>query len=196
MGKGRCWTVLWYTKEWATTVTPVLRSSDGTIAVTIEEKEDMIRKASFSIPPVDNQEFPAPSPGATYEDVTEKLVRQAFYHQCVKNSPDPDRINFGALQLLWKWESSRIVKLAQQCVRQGYHPYAWRTAKGILLRKPNKVDYTQVKSYRVINLLNCLCKVAEKVVAELLSDWCEMNGVLHQGQMGSRKQRSSIDAVA
>lgn len=97
--------------------------------------------------------------------------------------------------MLWKWDSVRIISLIRQCLRQGYHPYAWRTAKGVL-RKPNKIDYTQVKSYRVISLLNCLEKVAEKVVAELLADWCERNNVLHQGQMGGRKQRSCIDAVA
>lgn len=34
------------------------------------------------------------------------------------------------------------------------------------------------------------------MVAELLYDWFETNGVLHQGKMGSRKQRSCIDTVA
>lgn len=33
-------------------------------------------------------------------------------------------------------------------------------------------------------------------MAELISESCELSGVLHQGQMGSRKQRSCIDAVA
>ena len=58
------------------------------------------------------------------------------------------------------------------------------------------MDYAQVKSYRVISLLNCLGKVTEKVVAELISGWCESNNLLHQGQMGSRKNRSCVDAVA
>lgn len=63
----------------------------------------------------------------------------------------------------------------------------WRIAKGVLLRKQNKSYYSQVKSYRVISLLSSLGKVAEKEAAELISDWCEKSGVLHQGQMGSRK---------
>jgi len=69
-------------------------------------------------------------------------------------------------------------------------------AKGILLRKPNKPDYTAVKAYRIISLLNCLGKVIEKIAADAIAHHCETMGVLHPGQMGSRKQRSAIDAVA
>lgn len=32
-------------------------------------------------------------------------------------------------------------------------------------------------------------------MAEFLSDWCERNEALHIGQVGSRKNRNSIDAV-
>ena len=39
-------------------------------------------------------------------------------------------------------------------------------------------------------------KVIEKVVAEQLSQYCESYSKLHPGQMGGRKERSAIDAVA
>jgi len=48
----------------------------------------------------------------------------------------------------------------------------------------------------VISLLSCLGKVVEKVAAEAISRYCEAKGILHSSQMGSRKQRSAIDAVA
>ena len=72
----------------------------------------------------------------------------------------------------------------------------WKVAKGILLRKPNKPDYTAVKAYWVISLLNCLGKVVEKIAVDGIARHCETMGVLHPGQMGSCKQRSAIDAVA
>ena len=68
--------------------------------------------------------------------------------------------------------------------------------KGVLLQKPNKADYTQVKAYRVISLLNCLGKVVEKLVAGLITDHCERQGALHPGQMGARRHRCAPDAVA
>ncbi len=45
-------------------------------------------------------------------------------------------------------------------------------------------------------MLNCLGKVVEKIAAEIVSKQCERLELLHNGQFGSRKYRSSIDAVA
>jgi hypothetical protein len=72
----------------------------------------------------------------------------------------------------------------------------WQRLKGILLRKPNKPDYSAVEAYRVISLLNCLGKVIEKIAADAIVHYCETTGVLHPGQMSSRKQQNAIDAVA
>jgi Reverse transcriptase (RNA-dependent DNA polymerase) len=76
------------------------------------------------------------------------------------------------------------------------HPKAWKKAKEILLQKLNKSDYSIAKSYRVISLLNCLGKVAEKVAATAIANFYETNELLHKGQFGYRKQRSAINAVA
>lgn len=46
----------------------------------------------------------------------------------------------------------------------------WKTAKGVIICKQNKIDYVIVKSYQVISLLNCLGKVYEKVAAKMLAD--------------------------
>ena len=48
----------------------------------------------------------------------------------------------------------------------------------------------------MISLLNCLGKVVEKIAAEAIAKHCEETQALHQGQMGCRKHRSAIDAVA
>lgn len=64
------------------------------------------------------------------------------------------------------------------------------------VRERGNRDFTLVKSYRVISLLNCMGKILEKVVAERLSQFCETSAKLHPGQMGARKERYAIDAVA
>ena len=65
-----------------------------------------------------------------------------------------------------------------------------------MLKKAGKRDWSSVKSYRVISLLNCLGKLVEKVIAELLSKYCEEFSKLHPEQMGARKQRCAIDVIA
>jgi hypothetical protein len=77
-----------------------------------------------------------------------------------------------------------------QSSRSGMHPTNWKVAKGVILWKPGKPDYTRVKAYRVA-LLNCLGKIAEKVVASKLSDIVERRNLLHAGQFGSRTGRVS-----
>jgi hypothetical protein len=78
----------------------------------------------------------------------------------------------------------------------GYHPYTWKTAKGILLRKQGKPTYTITKAYRIISLLSCFGKVVEKVVATWIVSFCEKNDVFYRGQFSYRRGRSTLDAVA
>jgi hypothetical protein len=119
-----------------------------------------------------------------------------LFSQSTKKAPGPNRLNFKAIRLLWSWDKERVIALVQQCFRLGYHPERWKTARGILLRKNNKPDYTLAKAYRIISLLNCLGKVVEKVAAIIISKHCEVLECLHEGQFGSRKQRGAVDAVA
>jgi hypothetical protein len=84
----------------------------------------------------------------------------------------------------------------QGCIRTGYHPCTWKTAKGILLRKQGKPTYTVAKAYRIISLLSCFGKVVEKVVATWIASFCETNDVFHRGQFGCRRGRGTSDAVA
>ena len=43
-------------------------------------------------------------------------------------------------------------------------------------------------------LLNCLGKISEKIIATRLSHFAEHSNLLHNEQMGGRKNRSAIDA--
>lgn len=116
--------------------------------------------------------------------------------QSVKKAPGVDSISFKALRLLWQWAEDRIVALIQGCMRTGYHPCAWKTAKGTLLRKQGKPTYTIAKAYRVISLLSCLGKVVERAVATWIASFCETREIFHRGQFGCRQGRGTSDAVA
>ncbi len=63
-------------------------------------------------------------------------------------------------------------------------------------KKSDKSNYLISKTYRIITLLNCLDKVAEKIIAVQLSYTAEINDkMLNFDQMKDRKQRSTINAV-
>ena len=191
----RCWRALGFTKPSPATTTPTLHGPREQVACSTAEKEALIREVMFPPTPGEGQETDT-AQGTWHTRIDEEMVKQSLFHQAVQKAPGIEKLNFRALRLLWGWDSPQIVALARQCFRLGIHPQAWKTAKGILLRKPNKPNYTLVKAYRVISLLNCLGKVVEKIAAEAISHHCEATKSLHLGQMGSRKQRCAIDAVA
>ena len=65
---------------------------------------------------------------------------------------------------------------------------------GVILKKSNRKAIIP-KSYRVVSLLNCLEKVAEKIIAARLSQTAETSDLLNIDQMRDRKQKSAIDAI-
>lgn len=193
----RCWVALRYTKPLSNPTTPALQGLDPETApaTTLTDKEALIRKTAF--PNAPRSSIPRELPGGqAHTLITPERVHQALFSQSTKKAPGADRLNFKACRLLWALDSPRVIGMARQCFRLGVHPGAWKTAKGVLLRKPGKPDYTQVKAWRVISLLSCLGKVIEKLAAGLIADWCEAQEALHPGQMGCRRGRGAIDAVA
>jgi len=55
----------------------------------------------------------------------------------------------------------------------GFRVYVWewRKSVGIIIRKPNKLDYGLLNSYRVINLLDMVSKLVERIVTSRLEEW-------------------------
>ncbi len=159
-------------------------------------KEALVRAHAFLKPPM----FPGweirPAQGLAHTWITVELVEKALLCQSITKAPGPNKLNFRAIRLLWSWEPDRIVAIVKSAIRLHYHPIGWKRARGILLEKNNKRDKSRVKSYRVISLLNCMGKLVEKVVAEQLSQFCESHQKLYVGQIGARKGRCAVDAVA
>lgn len=82
--------------------------------------------------------------------------------------------------------------LVVHSIRLRRHPRVWKVARGVPIPKPNRPSYALAKSS---SLLNCLGKVVERVVTELLCRHCEGNGTLHDRQFGARRERSAMEAV-
>jgi len=66
----------------------------------------------------------------------------------------------------------------------------------VVFPKPGKPDYSKVRAYRVISLLDVISKLLERTAADLIADHLERKRGLHEGQFGCRKRRSCVDAVA
>jgi hypothetical protein len=129
-----------------------------------------------------------------HKNITKERLHQAIFEQSENKAPGPDRINLKAIRMIWNWEPRTIMDITRQCLRIGIHPMAWKVAKGVVIRKPNKPNCNNPKAYRIICLLNCMGKIVEKVVTSLLADTIDKK--LYKGQFGCRKRHSVVDAAA
>ena len=65
----------------------------------------------------------------------------------------------------------------------------------IILKKIEKSDYSKLKTYRMIILLNCLSKVSEKIITTKLSYLAEITDFLNSDQLEERRQRLAVNTA-
>jgi len=145
-----------------------LISGDCT-AIPREEMERMILEAAFPEPPPDNG-VTAPQGGEAYKATDQSLVGRILSGCSNRSAPGEDRMGAEVVTLLWEWDPERITNLVRQCIRVGIHPESWKTARRIVIPKPGKPDYRQVRAHRVIALLDSMGKLVEKTAVHLIAD--------------------------
>lgn len=88
-----------------------------------------------------------------------------------------------------------IHHIAKSCLRTTLFPYIWKVARTVTLRKPHKPNYSNPTAYRPIDLLICLVKIVEAVIADRFKHHAEVSSIIPPGHYGGRPQRSTEDAL-
>jgi len=99
------------------------------------------------------------------------------------------------LKMMWRvdWCRKEMKEVVEGSLSLGYVCERWRRSVGIVMRKPNKLDYGSPNSYRIINLLDVLGKVVERILARRLEKWGQVG--MGDEQFGGRVGRSCMDGV-
>ncbi len=123
-------------------------------------------------------------------------IKHAINFSTFRKAFKSDDISFVIIQRAYKTISKIFNLVYSDLIENDYHLKIWREGTKIILKKSDKLNYLISKTYRIITLLNCLNKVAEKIIAVQLSYTVEINDkLLNFDQMKGRKQRSAINAV-
>jgi len=112
------------------------------------------------------------------------------------SAPGPDKLSWRHLKIIVKNDDclTNIINIADSCINLGYWPNYFKISSTIVISKPNKMSYDQLKAFRPIVLLNTLGKLIEKVIAERLQFTVACNDFIHPSQLGSLKFKSTLDA--
>lgn len=129
------------------------------------------------------------------EGITEEDVRAALRRLPANKAPGPDSIPNTMLKKCSDSLSPLLSRIFSACLDIGYHPLPFKESTTVVLRKPQKPDYTKPGAYRPIALLNTMAKTLEAIVARRMSKEAEARGLLPQSQMGARPGRSTTTAL-
>ena len=120
-------------------------------------------------------------------------VRRALGRTKNRSAPGPDGISYRLIK------SVRDTRLGRELVEevvdhlvQGVIPLAWREMRVVFIPKPGR-DLTLAKNWPPLNLMNCIGKLGEMVVADRIQDFG--GALFHRLQYGSVRGRSAVDIL-
>jgi hypothetical protein len=88
-----------------------MKDANSEFTITIKEKEEIFRKMAFpdliasSINILISRDS---SINAISSFITDEDIEKTLFEQSIKKAPEPDKLNFKALRLLWSWDKARI----------------------------------------------------------------------------------------
>jgi hypothetical protein len=132
--------------------------------------------------------FPDEPPSQPYHDSVSKFVSDATLSQSntapppvtswevtaaidslnPNASPGHDGLSMAIVKECFPVIRLHLLFLLNACVNLQYFPDSWKTAKVVIIGKPNKTDYESLNSFRPISLVNNLAKILEKVILSRL----------------------------
>ena len=82
-----------------------------------------------------------------------------------------------------------------ECLKTGYFPEKWKTAKILMIEKPGREADPDPTKYRPISLLNTEGKILEKLLIERIMHHFNRTEALNENQFGFTPQENTVDAA-
>jgi hypothetical protein len=95
----------------------------------------------------------------TDREFTQNEVKQTIENFNLRKAPGPDGITSEILKLAFKSIPKTVTSIYNKCLKSGYFPRIWKTAKILPITKHGKEDSLDLSKYRPISMLNIGGKV-------------------------------------
>jgi predicted RNA binding protein with dsRBD fold (UPF0201 family) len=82
------------------------------------------------------------------------------------------------------------MSLFKICAKQNYHSRCFKKIHIISLKKSNESNYTNLKTYRLIALLNTLNKILKSIIVKWINNLAKTHKLLFETQMSKRRERA------
>ena len=116
-----------------------------------------------------NQTDSSQSENEIWSDLTKSELQYVIMSSNLNKAPEPNEISFMIIQKAYNSILKLFYILYHKLIKHDYHTLIWRKGLEAILKKSNKPDYSNLKVYKIITLLECLDKISEKIVAKKLA---------------------------
>ena len=106
--------------------------------------------------------------------------------------PGTDKICYKILEELPKIVKALACLLISSSINNSYVPVNWKDSQKKMIPKQDK-DRLKVENYRPISLTNCIAKICETVVKNIVMEYCESQNIFGETQSAYRKHRSTTN---
>lgn len=127
------------------------------------------------------------------KDIEEWEVRRAAQELNCRSAAGPDAISNKILRNMNETAIKALTMYYNKCWRSGELPKQWKTARTILIPKPNKPP--SIQNLRPISLTSCAGKVLEHVLNNRWQDYLEENDIYPDTMLGFRAKLCTQDAM-
>jgi hypothetical protein len=122
--------------------------------------------------------------------ISEDEIRQTIKRSKSDSASESDEIFNKMLKLLMKKLMFTLMCLFKICAEQSYHSRCFKKTHTISLKKSNKSNYTNLKTYRSIAFLNILDKTLKSIIVSRINNLAETYKLLLETQMNERRRRA------
>jgi hypothetical protein len=122
--------------------------------------------------------------------ITKNEIRQTIKRCKSNNASKFDDILNSILKIFVDKLMSHLMNLFRVYAALSYHSRCFGEIHIIILKMSKKKNYTNVKTYKSIALLNTLDKVLKSMIARRINDLTKIHDLLFVNQMNERKNRS------
>jgi hypothetical protein len=125
-----------------------------------------------------------------FELIDKNEIKRTIKRCKSNNASKSNDISNRVLKILVNKLISHFLSLFRICVELNYHSFCFRKTHIIALKKSRKKNYTNLKIYRSIVLLNIFDKTLKSIIAQRINDLTKTHDLLSINQINKRRNRS------
>lgn len=188
------------TSTWHTYL-PALKRPHDTLADDPKEKVEILKEKFFLQLPnakLDDIENYTYSKALEIPFIMDCEIMTAISRSELDKAPGSDRIPNRILKCISHLITPDLNRIFNFSLHLGYYPRHFWDSITIVFCKPvgqEQKDYSLLKSYRLIALLNTISKILESVIANQISFLVEKYQLLSKSHIRGRKSRSTEEAL-